>query len=63
MAHEKLGEVADKPRGRLRVSTTVELARTYFGPLFADYTRLYPEVALEIDLNPNRVDLISQIET
>ena len=60
VAHEKLGEVADKPRGRLRVSTTVELARLYFGPLIADYTRLYPDVTLEIDLNPNRVDLISQ---
>jgi DNA-binding transcriptional LysR family regulator len=60
VAHEKLGEVADKPRGRLRISTTVELARLYFGPLIADYTRLYPEVTLEIDLNPNRVDLIAQ---
>ena len=60
MAHEKLGEVAAKPRGRLRVSTTVELARLYFAPLIADYTRLYPDVSLEIDLNPNRVDLIAQ---
>ena len=60
MAHEKLGEVADKPRGRLRISTTVELARLYFAPIIADYTRLYPDVTLEIDLNPNRVDLISQ---
>jgi DNA-binding transcriptional LysR family regulator len=60
VAHEALGEVAEKPRGRLRISTTAEFARLYFGPLIADYTRLYPEVTLEIDLNPNRVDLISQ---
>ena len=60
VAHEKLGEVADKPRGRLRVSTTVEFARLYFGPLVAAYTQRYPEVTLEIDLNPNRVDLIAQ---
>lgn len=60
VAHEKLGEVADKPRGRLRISTTAEFARLYFGPLIADYTQLYPEVTLEIDLNPNRVDLIAQ---
>lgn len=60
VAHEKLGEVAHKPRGRLRISTTVELARLYFGPMIADYTRLYPEVTLEIDLNPNLVDIIAQ---
>jgi DNA-binding transcriptional LysR family regulator len=60
VAHEKLAEVADKPRGRLRVSTTAEFARLYFGPVIADFTRLYPEVTLEIDLNPNRVDLIAQ---
>jgi len=60
IAHEKLVEVADKPLGRLRISTTVELARLYFGPLIADYTALFPGVTLEIDLNPNKVDLISQ---
>ncbi|MEQ7874924.1 LysR substrate-binding domain-containing protein [Sphingomonas sp. ASV193] len=60
VAHEKLGEVAERPSGRLRVSTTAEFARLYFGPLVSDYARLYPQVTLEIDLNPNRVDLITQ---
>lgn len=59
LAHEKLGELANKPRGRLRVSTTVEFARLCFGPLITEYTRLYPEVTLELDLNPNLVDLIA----
>ena len=60
IAHEKLGELVDQPRGRLRISTTTEFARLYFGPLVADYVRHYPDVTLEIDLNPNRVDLIAQ---
>lgn len=60
IAHEKLGEVAERPRGRLRISTTAEFARLYFGPVVSDYARLYPDVTLEIDLNPNRVDLIAQ---
>lgn len=60
VAHEKLGEIVEKPRGRLRVSTTVEFARLYFGPIVSEYVRNYPDVTLEIDLNPNRVDLIAQ---
>ncbi len=60
VAHEKLGEIVAQPRGRLRVSTTAEFARMYLGPLVADYTRLYPDVTLELDISPNRVDLISQ---
>jgi DNA-binding transcriptional LysR family regulator len=60
LAHERLGEVVDTPRGRLRISTTAEFARLYFGPLVAEYTQLYPDVTLELDLNPNRVDLITQ---
>jgi DNA-binding transcriptional LysR family regulator len=60
LAHEDLGETAATPRGRLRISTTAEFARLYFGPIIADYVARYPDVKLEIDLNPNRVDLIAQ---
>jgi DNA-binding transcriptional LysR family regulator len=60
IAHEQLGEVAETPRGRLRVSTTAEFARLFLGPLLAEYTSRYPEVLIEMDLGPNKVDLIAQ---
>ena len=60
VAHEQLGELVEKPRGRLRVSATAEFARLFLGPLIDAYTRRYPEVTLEIDLSPGRVDLVTQ---
>ena len=60
IAHEQLGDLVETPRGRLRVSTTAEFARLFLGPLLAEYTTLYPEVVVEMDLGPNKVDLIAQ---
>jgi DNA-binding transcriptional LysR family regulator len=60
IAHEELGQVAERPRGRLRVATTAEFARLFLAPLIAEYTRLCPNVTLEMDLNPNKVDLITE---
>jgi len=60
VAHEQLGEVAEIPRGRLRVSTTVEFARLFLGSVIADYVRRFPEVTVEFDLQPHKVDLIAQ---
>ena len=60
IAHEQLGAVAETPRGRFRVSTTVEFARLFLGPVIADYVRAYPDVPVEFDLQPHKVDLIAQ---
>lgn len=60
VAHEQLGDLIDMPRGRLRVSTTAEFARLFLGPLVADYAALYPDVALELDMQPHKVDLIAE---
>lgn len=60
IAHEQLGDVAEVPRGRFRVSTTVEFARLFLGPLIAAYVRRFPQVYVEFDLQPHKVDLIAQ---
>jgi DNA-binding transcriptional LysR family regulator len=60
LAHEELTDAAERPSGRLRVSTTVEFARLFLPNVIALYTENYPKVTLELDLNPNKVDLITQ---
>jgi DNA-binding transcriptional LysR family regulator len=60
IAHEQLGELVETPRGRLRISTTAEFARLFLGPLLAEYAARCPEVLIEMDLGPNKVDLIAQ---
>ncbi len=60
VAHEQLGELVETPRGRLRLSATAEFARLFLGPIIDTYSRRYPDVVVEIDLSPGRVDIITQ---
>ena len=49
-----------KPTGRLRVSMPGDLANQLLAPAMAAFVTAYPEVALELDLSPRRVDLIAE---
>lgn len=60
IAHEQLGEMVDHPKGLLRISATAEFARLFLGRLVRDYGCRYPDVTLELDLSPGRVDLVAQ---
>jgi DNA-binding transcriptional LysR family regulator len=57
VAHEEIGDLVLRPRGRLRVSTTVEFARLFLGELVADFVRKYPDLSFDLDLQPHKVDL------
>ena len=59
VAHEELHDLVERPRGLLRVSATPDFARLFLGDLATDYAARYPEVTLELDLSPTRVDLIA----
>ncbi|MXR38414.1 LysR family transcriptional regulator [Craterilacuibacter sinensis] len=47
-------------RGRLRVSMPSDFGEWVLGPLFLQFAASYPEVKLELDLSPRRVDLIGE---
>ncbi|KQV60785.1 LysR family transcriptional regulator [Pelomonas sp. Root1217] len=49
-----------KPSGRLRVSMPADFAQQVAGGMLAEFALAYPEVQLELDLTPRRVDLIGE---
>jgi DNA-binding transcriptional LysR family regulator len=49
-----------RPSGRLRVTMPGDFASTALERPLAGFIRDYPQVALEIDLSPRRVDLIGE---
>jgi DNA-binding transcriptional LysR family regulator len=50
----------DTPCGVLRVSMMPELAEIGLGDLCHEFSTKYPEVRLDLDLSPRRVDLLSE---
>lgn len=49
-----------RPRGRLRVSMPGDFASQVLAPMLSRFALDYPEVQLELDLSPRRVDLIAE---
>ena len=49
-----------KPSGRLRVSMPADFAQFVAAGMLAEFALAYPEVQLELDLTPRRVDLIGE---
>jgi DNA-binding transcriptional LysR family regulator len=48
------------PRGRLRISVPAELAMLLLADSMTRFVQRYPEVTLEIDTTPRRVDLVNE---
>lgn len=48
------------PKGRLRVSVPAEFAMLVLAESFARFVQRYPQVALEVDTTPRRVDLFNE---
>lgn len=49
-----------KPSGRLRVSMPADFAQNVAAGVLAEFSIRYPEVQLELDLTPRRVDIIGE---
>jgi DNA-binding transcriptional LysR family regulator len=60
LAHEELKDMVEVPRGHLRVSMAPDFGTMVLAPLIAAFLHRYPDVTLEADLSPRRVDLLSE---
>src|SRR5689334_18641463 len=49
-----------KPSGRLRVSMPGDFATLVLGRVLGEFVERYPDISLELDLSPRRVDLIGE---
>ena len=59
IAHEQLLEVAQQPKGRLRISMPVSFSLSFMPVIFRDFCEKYPDIECDIDLNTHEVDLLA----
>jgi DNA-binding transcriptional LysR family regulator len=48
------------PRGTLRLSASPDFAAPFLAPIITEYVALYPEVTIDLDLSPRRVDIAAE---
>ncbi|MDO4641261.1 MAG: LysR substrate-binding domain-containing protein [Neisseria sp.] len=58
-AHQQLDDLLNETAGLLRIALPVDLAQIFIAPLLPEFCRRYPKIRLELDLNQQKVDLIS----
>ncbi len=59
-AYDALIHQRGAPQGTLRLAASPDFAAPFLSPIIAEYTALYPDVAIDIDLSPRRVDIAAE---
>ena len=59
-AHEQLLRESASPKGRIRMSVPVDFGLVFIAPALAEFARLYPDLAFDVDMSPRRVDLVAE---
>jgi DNA-binding transcriptional LysR family regulator len=59
-AHQQVCGLAEKPQGTLRLSVEAEIGPRLVAPVLAEYLEHYPDVRIDLDLSPRRVDLLAE---
>jgi DNA-binding transcriptional LysR family regulator len=60
IAHENIRDLANVPRGLLRVSLTGDFGPIFIAPYLATFRASYPEITFDLDMTPHRVDLATE---
>ena len=58
--HDELSGMLVRPYGVLRVSLPVDFSYEFLAPLLPEFAAQYPEIKLEMDVTPRKVDLIGE---
>ncbi len=59
-AHQQVRGLAEKPQGTLRLSVEAEVGSRLVAPVLAEYLERYPDIRIDLDLSPRRVDLLAE---
>jgi DNA-binding transcriptional LysR family regulator len=57
MAEAQLSESKDRPKGQLKVTTTVALGSTWLAPRMGEFLEVYPDVTVDLLLDDRELDL------
>jgi DNA-binding transcriptional LysR family regulator len=57
MAEAQLSESKDRPKGQLKVTTTVALGSTWLTPRMGEFLDVYPDVSVDLLLDDRELDL------
>jgi DNA-binding transcriptional LysR family regulator len=60
IAHENIRDLANVPRGHLRVSLTGDFGPIFIAPYLAAFRTAYPEITFDLDMTPHRVNLATE---
>lgn len=60
LIHAELHGQYALPGGVLRLSLPVDFAYTFLAPLLPQFAAQFPDIELELDVTPRRVDLIAE---
>lgn len=60
LLHDELSGRYARPGGVLRLSLPVDFAYEFLAPLLPQFAAQFPEIVLEMDVSPRRVDLVSE---
>ncbi|MCW4629319.1 MULTISPECIES: LysR family transcriptional regulator [Marinomonas] len=56
-AENEIGELTQKPKGLLKLSVPMDFGLSHVVPLLDRFSRLYPQIELDIDFTDKRVDM------
>ena len=59
-AYDALIHQQGAPKGTLRLAASPDFAAPFLSPIIAEYVGLYPDVAIDLDLSPRRVDVAGE---
>ena len=59
-ASREVHGLLEEPRGTLRLSVDAEIGSRLVAPVIADFVERFPEMRIEVDLSPRRIDLLNE---